>query len=362
LPAIARAFHTHVGAAGLAVTGYLASYALCQLCYGPLGDRVAPVTLIRISLATFAGGTALCAIAPSLGVLVAFRILTGIAAAAVIPMALTHIGNTVSLEHRTRALGMFLSTLMAGQALGAVFGGLLAEFVSWRAIFVILGGSAALTAAMLGTARPRTDHPEPANAEDAANRPGTRLAILRDGAALFLCLGIESFAVAGAFPYVGAALIERFHLTYGVTGAILSLFAAGSLLGSRAPLRAPGLRLRVGGVVLSVAYGLIALQRSVAVSAIGIAALGIGFSLAHSTLQTIATEISPSRRASTLSLFSFISNAAGALGTAVTGAAFDEPGPGALYAAQASVLLLFAIASPRLLARGSVPATESSPA
>jgi MFS family permease len=43
LPAIADDLGGSIGTAGLTVSGYLASYAVCQLLYGPFGDRVGPI-------------------------------------------------------------------------------------------------------------------------------------------------------------------------------------------------------------------------------------------------------------------------------------------------------------------------------
>lgn len=348
LPAIEQTFHSSTGAAGFVVSGYLAAYALCQLAYGPFGDRIGPLTLIRGSLALFAVGTTLCALSPSLGGLVALRVLTGMSAAAVIPMGLAHLGNSVALEHRTRVIGGFMAVLLGGQALGAALGGLLAELLSWRAIFVLIGVCAAASALALRRAPPA---PSPRSTE----RSGVlaTLGLLRRDPVLFGSLAVEAFAVGGAFPFVGAALVAAYGLGYGATGALLALYAVGGVVGARLRVDGVAPRLRWGGALLAGGFAALALERGVALSAAGILGLGLGMTLAHATLQSAATEVAPTRRASALSLFSFVANAIGALGSVAVGMTFDAFGASAAFAGAATLLAGFAVLAPRLMTRGA---------
>ena len=334
------------------VSGYLAAYALCQLAYGPFGDRIGPLTLIRGSLALFAVGTTLCALAPSLGGLVALRVVTGMSAAAVIPMGLAHLGNSVPLEHRTRVIGSFMAVLLGGQALGAALGGLLAELLSWRAIFVLVGVCAAASAVALR----RAPAPAPATPRP-AERSGVlaTLGLLRRDPALFGSLAVEAFAVGGAFPFVGAALVAAYGLGYGATGALLALYAVGGVVGARVRMDGVAPRLRWGGALLAAGFGALAVERGVALSAAGILGLGAGMTLAHATLQSAATEVAPTRRASALSLFSFVANAIGALGSVAAGMAFDAFGASAAFAGAAALLAAFAVFAPRLMTRVDDP-------
>lgn len=349
LPAIERSFDASTGAAGLVVSGYLGAYALCQLAYGPFGDRIGPLTLIRVSLALFAAGTTLCALAPSLGGLVVLRVLTGMSAAAVIPMGLAHLGNSVPLEHRTRVIGGFMAVLLGGQALGAALGGLLAELVSWRAIFVLVGACAAASAVALRR-DPAHAAPDPQPAAGGTSVRAT-LALLWRAPVLFGSLAVEAFAVSGAFPFVGAALVAAYGLSYGATGALLALYAVGGLIGARLRVDGVAARLRSGGTLLAGGFAALALTGGVAVSAAGILALGVGMTLAHSTLQSAATEVAPDRRAAALSLFSFVANAIGALGSLAVGLTIDALGPAAAFAGAAAALAAFAVAAPGLMAR-----------
>jgi len=95
--------------------------------------------VIRVVLMIFAVSSMLCAAAPTYPVLLALRLTTGLAAAAVIPMSLAHLGDTVDgYASRQKAIGVFLSAIVSGQVLGQAIGGILAAALSWRAIFVLI--------------------------------------------------------------------------------------------------------------------------------------------------------------------------------------------------------------------------------
>src|SRR5690606_12612994 len=130
LPAIAEDFDSSISRAGLIVTAYLLPYGLFQLLYGPVADRVGRIRVISVALGVFALGCILCAVAPTLEFLVVLRFLTGVSAAAVIPMTLAYIGDTVPYEQRQAAIGMTVMSTSMGQILSSAVGGLLAAFVS----------------------------------------------------------------------------------------------------------------------------------------------------------------------------------------------------------------------------------------
>ncbi len=84
---IATEFNTDVGSTGFIVTAYTIPYGLFQLVYGPLGDRIGKLPVMVWAMALFAVGTAACALAPTLLLLDLLRFLTGVVAAAMIPLS-----------------------------------------------------------------------------------------------------------------------------------------------------------------------------------------------------------------------------------------------------------------------------------
>src|SRR6185369_1803162 len=121
-------------------SGYLLPYGLFQLAYGPLADRFGKVQVSVCAMAAFNVGTALCGAFASFSAVLLLRALTGAAAAALIPLTIAYIGDTVPYAKRQAALGVLMASSGAAQSLSTSLGGLLSQVVSWRSMFPLLGG------------------------------------------------------------------------------------------------------------------------------------------------------------------------------------------------------------------------------
>ena len=114
LKVIAGEFNIGLQVAAWLISAYTFPYGLCQLFFGSFGDRFGKVRVMAVALGVFALGTAACALVPGFPVFVVLRFVTGVAAAAVIPLALSYIGDKVPVAERQVALGRFMSSLMLG--------------------------------------------------------------------------------------------------------------------------------------------------------------------------------------------------------------------------------------------------------
>ncbi len=359
LPVIADDFGVGIGAAGFVVTAYTLPYGICQLVYGPLGDRIGRLSVMRVGLALFAVGTAACALAPGLPFLVLLRFLTGVAAAAMIPLTLAYIGDHYAYSERQATLATYLNAVALGQILGVSLGGAVADFLSWRAIFLSYGLLAAVLAGIFWRrAGQRLDRPAPgAQAQQArlfSLRPYVRL--LRDPAARIVIgtVCLEGFFFSGGFVYVGASLRERFDLPYAAIGAILASFGLGGLIYSRLVRRILG---RVGerGLVLmgGALVGACLLGIGLATTWIAVVPLvivtGIGFYAIHGTLQTKATELSPNARGTAVALFAFALFLGQGMGAAALGWVVGTAGYTAVFTISAIAMTILAMAFARTL-------------
>ena len=139
LHVVARDFGTTPPSAAIVISSYALPYGLFQLLYGPIGDRIGKLRVMAACLAVFSFGTFACAFVPSIPVFAILRFLTGVAAAAVIPMSLGYIGDKFPYQDRQAALGRFMSALMIGQIAGSTLGGLFGQYFGWRYIFIVFG-------------------------------------------------------------------------------------------------------------------------------------------------------------------------------------------------------------------------------
>ena len=321
LPTIAASLGTTVAAVGLAATAYMLPYGFCQFFYGPLADRFGGIRVVRLAAIGFGAGTLLTSQAPTVLVLDAVRFVNGVFAAAVIPLTLVHIGETVPYASRQGAIGRFVATMSIAQSLSAAIGGMIAHFVSWRALYVGAGAVALVPALLLFGAAPA----RPAAAGGVTAWARYR-AVLRRPAArlLFAIVGLEGLFLWGGFTYLGAVAVARFGLNELEVGLLLALYGAATLVAGVSLARIRSLvperyLAPIGGGLKGVGYLLMIPRGPVALYGLAIAMLGLGYVALHTTLQTRATELAPEARGTAVALFAFSLFMGGSVGSAALG-------------------------------------------
>lgn len=135
LPAMNR--DLEAGAAGVQwiVNGYTLTLAALILVGGSLGDRLGRRRVYVIGVAWFALASVLCAVAPTIEVLVAARGLQGVGAALLTPGSLAIISAVFASEDRGAAIGAWSGLAGVTTAIGPLLGGALVDAVGWRSIF-----------------------------------------------------------------------------------------------------------------------------------------------------------------------------------------------------------------------------------
>ena len=137
LPAIGKTFGAQVAGLQWVLTSYLITLSAFILIGGSLGDRFGRRRVFLIGAAWFCVASLLCALAPTLGVLVAARALQGVGGALLVPGSLAIIEASFVPEHRGRAIGAWAGLGGVATAIGPLVGGWLITAVSWRLIFVL---------------------------------------------------------------------------------------------------------------------------------------------------------------------------------------------------------------------------------
>lgn len=312
LPLIAAEYAVTTGAAAGAVTAFALSYGLLQVVCGPLGDRYGRYRTIAAAALVSAFGSAACAVAPSLDALVAARFVSGATIGAFIPLALAWIGDTVAYERRQPLLARFLVGQMLGVAFGTAAAGWVGEHFGWRTIFFALSVLLLLIAALLcleiGTnpLAARTGAGRGAIGESFRRMPRMlgqrRLRIL-------LATGyVEGLCIFGALAFVPVYFQREFAVGPGMAGTLAAAYAAGGMVYAvmaRRAVRRLGERglVAAGGAALSLGYLGLAIAPWVGLATLGIALVGSGFYMLHTTVQIHVTQVPPEERGTAVALF-----------------------------------------------------------
>ena len=197
LPSIQRELHMPPNAVQWIVTGYAISFGGLLILGGRAADllgrrRMFIIGLVAFALASLAGGLAQDPV-----LLVAARVIQGAGAAIVAPAALSLITTSVPEgPERTRAIGLYGAISSVGFVSGQVLGGILVQFTSWRAVFLVnvpVGLiAAALAPAILGTATAA----KAAKTAKAARTPRTTSLDIRGALLITTAIALIVFAVS----------------------------------------------------------------------------------------------------------------------------------------------------------------------
>jgi YNFM family putative membrane transporter len=348
LPQIATDLGVTVGSASIIVSAYTVMHGSMQIVIGPIGDKLGKYLVIAAMCALSTLTVAACGLAGSLPALTAARVAAGATASWIIPLGMAFIGDVVPYERRQQVLGRYLSGQITGQLFGQAAGGIVGDWLGWRAAFFIHAAIFAVAAIALFhelRVNPLTRQ-QPLRAEKAQRGFFADYAIVLANpfARLMMLAAFTEFTfMFGAFAYVGADLHQRFGLSFTVIGLMVAFFALGGLIYAGTVKQLVG-RLGQrglaagGGIILGIAYLVLALARAWWIAPIAVIMIGLGFYMLHNTLQTNATQMSPQARGTAVGLFSaalYLGQTAGVAGFAPL---VDRAGAPAVFITSAIVL------------------------
>jgi EmrB/QacA subfamily drug resistance transporter len=144
LPGLAEALDAPFATVQWVVLSYVLASITVLPAIGRLGDGLGKRRVYLAGFVAFGVGSVLCALAPSIEALIAFRAVQGVGGAVLASLGLALVTDVFPAAERGRALGINGAVMSAGVVLGPSLGGLIADALSWRAVF---GGGVLVVAA-----------------------------------------------------------------------------------------------------------------------------------------------------------------------------------------------------------------------
>jgi EmrB/QacA subfamily drug resistance transporter len=211
LPSIQRSLGGGLAGQQWVTNSYLLTLGSLILLGGSLGDIFGERRIFALGVGGFGVTSLLCALAPSIGLLVAFRALQGVAGALLTPSSLAVIVATFPKSERGPAIGTWTAWGTIAGALGPLVAGVILNVASWRWIFVI---NLPLVLVCLWLIRKAIPASPPSTTRRSVDVIGALLCVLGLGGSVFALieqprLGWSNFAVSGSL-IGGIALFGAF--------------------------------------------------------------------------------------------------------------------------------------------------------
>ncbi len=144
MPGLQTTFQASSGVVQMTLTVYLAGLAVCQMVYGPLSDRYGRRPMLLAGLALFVAASIACALATSVEMLIVARGIQAIGGSAGMILSRAIVRDLFSREQSASVLGYITMAWVLAPMISPLIGGLLDQWYSFRAGFVVLAGIGSL--------------------------------------------------------------------------------------------------------------------------------------------------------------------------------------------------------------------------
>ncbi|WP_219852839.1 MFS transporter [Streptomyces solincola] len=162
LPSMGRDLGLSMSSLQWVVNGYILALAAFVAFGGRLGVVLGEIRAFQVGVGLFAAASVVCGLAPGNGaaaeVIVAARVVQGLGAAVMLPTAQSLVANAFPTGERGRALALYTGSGQVLAALGPLVGGVLTQWISWRAVFFVNVPVAAAALLLLAASRPERTH------------------------------------------------------------------------------------------------------------------------------------------------------------------------------------------------------------
>jgi len=137
LPTLTEEFRTAFAVVEWVVLAYLLTVATLLLSVGRIGDMLGKKPVYQTGFVVFTVGSALCSLSPTVGVLIAFRVLQAVGASMVLALGTAILTEAFPASERGKALGISGTVVSIGIVVGPALGGWILDALSWHWIFLV---------------------------------------------------------------------------------------------------------------------------------------------------------------------------------------------------------------------------------
>jgi MFS transporter, YNFM family, putative membrane transport protein len=319
LPSLVKEFNSNTVAVSACISGFAIAYGFMQFIYGPLADHFGKPRIIAWVSVGCVIGMALATIAPSLEVLIAARVLTGMAGAGIIPIALAYVGDCSNDMNRQESMAKFASAIILGGMAGQLAGGLASDTVGWRwalgLLFVLFSVTAWNLRHSFRASGELLLTPTVRNSFSATVFTGLakyREVVQTKGAPLFLSIAFFQGTINfSAMSFIPTIVHDHFSVSLTKASMVVVGYALGSLAYSQTATfilkkLAPAKIALIGGLIQAASFASLVVvpewSMALAIGLIG----GYGTTMLHNNLQTQATRMVPGSSGTSVASFAMM--------------------------------------------------------
>ena len=325
LPDIGRSLRASDAQVQLTLSFFLIGFAVGQVIYGPLSDRHGRRPVLLAALFVFTLASVVCALSPTIEILIAARLVQAVGGAGTVVLARTVVRDVYEGALVARELSRMAAVMALAPLVGPMIGGVLQTFFGWRSNFMVLIGLGVVAAALVGLMLQETLRVR-------APEPVSLASIIRSyrrflgNRAFIAYLGITVCTFGGLFAWISGSAFVLQNL-YGLTalafGIMFAIGSAGYLIGTWfAAFIVPRIGLdrtlgfgciamAAGGIACLLALSLFASSALALVLSVALFLAGLGLALPQA--QAGALLPFPDRAGAASSLLGFCQQTAGAV-------------------------------------------------
>ncbi|MFM6851756.1 MAG: MFS transporter, partial [Terrabacter sp.] len=364
LPTLARGLGVSPADAALSVSVATLGVAVAVLPWSWVADRVGRLRAMQVAIVASTVLGVLVALAPNIEVLLALRLVEGMALGGLPALAVTYLHDEVHARHTAAAAAAYISGTTVGGAAGRLVAGPLAGLVGWRPALLTVAVVCAVASVVFLRLMPRPRGHRPSGATARTVVDGIR-ASLRDPA--LVALYVQGALLMGGFVAVYNYLAFRlegpeFTLPATVGSLIFAAYAAGTVssrLTGRLVPRLGRRRVLVGGALTMAAGALLTLAGSLTLVVIGLLVLTAGFFAAHATASAWVGARATTGRAQATALYNVAYYSGSAVIGWVLGYAWSGPGWAGVAGTVAGLAVVAVVVAVAVLPATSAAATGS---